>query len=118
MARWYDARITDVVMYDLAMSALDVAAMKKRSLEALQQLLTADVRTYCSVETLVTEGRPAREILKAATARAGRRDRHGRPGAERPRPNGFRLEYPRGNSGHDCPVLTVRCPRESAVSAS
>ena len=87
-------------------------------LEALQQLLPADVRTYCSVETLVTEGVPAREILKAASARAADVIVMGVQGR-----NALdRIVF--GSNTHaviratDCPVLTVRCPRESAVSAS
>jgi len=102
--------VDDVVMYDLARSAQDVAALKKSSLEALQQLLPADVRTYCSVETLVTEGRPAREILKAATARAADVIVMGVQGR-----NALdRMVF--GSNTHaviraaDCPVLTVRCP--------
>jgi nucleotide-binding universal stress UspA family protein len=102
--------VDDVVMYDLAMSAQDVAALKKSSVEALQQLLPADVRTYCSVETLVTEGRPAREILKAATARAADLVVMGVQGR-----NALdRMVF--GSNTHaviraaTCPVLTVRCP--------
>ena len=104
--------VDDVVMYDLAMSAQDVAALKRSSVEALEQLLPADVRTYCSVETLVTEGRPAREILKAATARAADLVVMGVQGR-----NALdRMVF--GSTTHaviraaSCPVLTVRCPED------
>lgn len=46
------------------------AAAQAHALQRLRELIPADARTYCSVETTVAEGRPYREILRCATERA------------------------------------------------
>jgi nucleotide-binding universal stress UspA family protein len=46
------------------------AADAASRLRHLRQLVPESARTYCHVETLVGDGRPSREILRVAAARA------------------------------------------------
>lgn len=101
--------IDNLATSDLVLSSRDVEVTKQGCAEDLQRLIPAEARTYCSIDVLVSEGRPAREILNAATARGTELIVMGVQGR-----NAFdRLFF--GSNTHaviraaNCPVLTVRC---------
>ena len=101
--------VIDDLASDLTLSAKDVEVLQQRCIDDLQRMIPADVSTYCSVDFVVSEGRPAREILSLATSRTTELIVMGVQGR-----NALdRLVF--GSTTHaviraaNCPILTVRC---------
>jgi nucleotide-binding universal stress UspA family protein len=90
------------------------AAAEASRLERLQSLVPDQVRTYCTVETALAEGRASKEILRVATERDSDLIVMGVQG----RSALDRMFF--GSNTHDvirtarCPVLTVRSPSQLA----
>ena len=100
--------IDDSYTSDLTLSARDVEVLQQRCVDDLQRMIPAEVPTYCSVDFVVSVGRPAREILSLATLRTTELIVMGVQGR-----NALdRLVF--GSTTHaviraaNCPILTVR----------
>ncbi len=88
-------------------------AAEAASLRRLRELIPASARTYCTIETAVEEGRPAREILSVAAARGNDLIVMGVEGR-----GAVDLLVFGSNTHHvvrsaSCPVLTVPAARRS-----
>ena len=84
--------------FNLAQVRAHTEAERQRRLEGL---VPDAVRPFCGVETVVHEGRAAREILRQAADRTIDLDRDGRARSRRARSDGLRIDHARGDPGCD-----------------